>query len=98
MGLQGRLCGEGRGGRAGCGKGRARTSTRRRQRDAATQCARVQNVALGAPRLRTLAARRNANACHRAWVRLAINRTRLGFARKLMDKGVRPGDQACNAD
>jgi len=41
--------------------------------------------ALGASSARTGCARRNARACYRAWLRLAINRPRLGETGSLVD-------------
>ena len=64
----------------GAGRGEGGSATRRLGARACKTCA------LGAPRARTGRARRNANACHRAWVRLAISRPRLGVARILVDK------------
>ena len=54
--------------------------------------------ALGAPRARSPGARRNASACHRAWVRLAISIPRLGVARSLVDKVVGSVDQVHSVD
>ena len=54
--------------------------------------------ALAAPRARMPGARRNANACQEAWMRLGINRSRLEVARSLADTLVWLLWQAHNAN
>ena len=74
-----------------CSEGKTRGATRRLGRGT------CKTRALLAPRARTERARRNANACHRAWVRLALSRPRLGVAGSLVDMLVCPEVQVHSA-
>ena len=75
---------------AGCGGGGS--ATRRLGARACKTCA------LGAPRARTERVRQNARAAQSARGRLAINRTRLGVARILVDKVAGSEDQVHSAN
>ena len=54
--------------------------------------------ALGASRACTPGVQQNAKACQEAWVGLGINRSRLEFARRLVDMVVWSGDRVHNAN
>ena len=64
----------------GTGRGEGASATRRLGARACKMCS------LGAPRARTGHVRRNARAAYSARGRLALNRTRIGIARSLVDK------------